>query len=111
MLHEFYVNAVRKLGTPAQKARATVEAFALWRPVDTSLALMQRAWFWMDAAQLSYATSLIVAAAERSGCAWLTSEDFQPGRKLGTVTVMNPFRAHPDDSDCVVKLPTFLRRH
>jgi predicted nucleic acid-binding protein len=97
VLHEFYVNAVRKLGTPAQKARATVDAFALWHPVDTSLGLIQRAWFWMDSAQLSYWDSLIVAAAERSGCAWLMSEDFQTGRKLGTVTVMNPLHTHPHE--------------
>lgn len=95
VLHEFYVNALRKLGTPAPKARATVQAFALWQPVDTSLGLVQRAWFWMDEARLSYWDSLIVAAAERSGSAWLVSEDFQSGRKLGKVTVMNPFHASP----------------
>jgi predicted nucleic acid-binding protein len=97
VLHEFYVNALRKRGIPAPKARATVEAFALWQPVDTSLSLVQRAWFWMDEAQLPYWDSLIVAAAERSGCAWLMSEDFQSGRKLGKVTVMNPFRARPHE--------------
>jgi predicted nucleic acid-binding protein len=97
VLHEFYVNAVRKLRTPASKARATVEVFALWQPADTSLGLVQRAWHWMDEAQLSCWDSLIVAAAERGGCRWLLSEDFQSGRKFDSITVVNPFRARPED--------------
>lgn len=97
VLHEFYVNAVRKLRHPGSKARATVEVFALWQPVDTSLGLVQRAWHWMDEAQLSYWDGLIVAAAERGGCRWLISEDFQAGRKLDSVTVVNPFQAGPEE--------------
>lgn len=97
VLNEFYVNAIRKLGAPASKARAVIETFALWRPVDPSLGLMQRAWHWMDSAQLTYWDALIVAAAERAGCACLLSEDFQAGRKLGSVTVVNPFRSRPQE--------------
>jgi len=41
--------------------------------------------------------ALIVAAAELRGCRWLLSEDFQAGQKLGSVTVVNPFRALPDE--------------
>lgn len=95
VLNEFYVNAVQKLKTPSPKARRLVEAFALWQPVETSLGLIERGWYWMDEAQLSYWDSLIVAASERAGCAWLLSEDFQEGRKFGDVAVVNPFRSHP----------------
>ena len=95
VLHEFYANAVRKLRTPAPAARAMVEVYAQWQPVDTSLGLVQRAWHWMDEAQLSYWDSLILAAAERAACAWLLSEDFQDGRRLGSLTVVDPFRASP----------------
>jgi predicted nucleic acid-binding protein len=95
VLHEFYVNAIRKLRTPPKKARATVEALALWEPVDTSAVLIRRAWFWMDEARLSYWDSLIVAAAERSGCIALLSEDFQEGQMLGSLKVINPFRTNP----------------
>ncbi len=97
VLNEFYINAIRKLGAPAAKARAVVETFALWRPVDHSLGLTQRAWHWMDSAHLAYWDALIVAAAERAGCAWLLSEDFQAGHKLGAITVVNPFRSRPDE--------------
>ncbi len=51
----------------------------------------------MDTAQLSFWDALIVAAAERRGCQWLLSEDFQAGRKIGPVTVVNPFRALPEE--------------
>jgi predicted nucleic acid-binding protein len=97
VLHEFYVNAIRKLRSSAMQARSTVDVFVEWQPVDTSHILIQRAWHWMDKVQLSYWDALIVAAAERCGCQWLLSEDFQAGQKLGSVTVVNPFRAFPDE--------------
>jgi predicted nucleic acid-binding protein len=37
--------------------------------------------------------SLIVAAAILSRCETIYSEDFQDGRKIGSVTIRNPFRA------------------
>jgi predicted nucleic acid-binding protein len=97
VLHEFHVNAARKLRMPNSKARKLVEVFSLWRPVDTSHGLIQRAWHWMDEAQLSYWDSLIVAAAERRDCGWLLSEDLQTGRRLGTVLVVNPFLSSPEE--------------
>ena len=99
VLHEFYVNAERKLRVARAPARAFVESFALWRPVDMRLGLVQRGWRWMDQAQLPYWDSLIVAAAEVAGCTWLLSEDFQAGRKFGSVTVVNPFLQTPDHFD------------
>jgi len=97
VLHEFYVNATRKLRATAAQARSTVEVFIEWQPVDTSHVLIQRAWHWTDTAQLSYWDALIVAAAEKRGCRWLLSEDFQAGRKLGSVTVVSPFHALPEE--------------
>jgi len=97
VLHEFYVNATRKLHSSASQARAVVEVFTQWRPVDTTYALIQRGWYWMDSAQLSYWDALIAAAAERRGCRWLLSEDFQAGRKLGSVTVIDPFGSRPEE--------------
>jgi len=96
VLHEFYVNAVRKLRASNQQARGVVETFASWQPVDTSLGLVQRAWHWSDEARLAYWDSLIVAAAERGGCTWLLSEDFQEGRQLGPLRVVNPFHQRPE---------------
>lgn len=95
VLHEFYANAVKKLRTPHAKARFTVETFAEWRTVDTTIGVVRRAWYWSDEALLPYWDGLIVAAAERAECRWLLSEDFQEGRTFESVTVINPFRADP----------------
>jgi predicted nucleic acid-binding protein len=97
VLHEFYVNATRKLRSTARQARSTVDVFTEWQPVDTTHVLIQRAWHWMDEAQMPYWDALILAAAERRDCRWLLSEDFQDGRKLGPVTVVNPFRTLPEE--------------
>jgi len=97
VLHEFYVNATRKVGVPESKARATVETLSIWRPVETGLGLIRRAWHWKDEAQVSYWDGLIVAAAEQAGCSRLLSEDFQVGRKFGLVTVVSPFQAEPKE--------------
>lgn len=62
---------------------------------EVSLALMERAWFWTGHARLSFWGALIVSAAERSGCRWLLSEDFQTGRQFGAITVDKPFERVP----------------
>lgn len=95
VLNEFYVNATGKMGAPVATARQMVESYAEWGPIGFTLTLLQRAWHWMDRASLSYWDALILAAAERSGCRWLLSEDFQHDREYGTVHVIHPFRTEP----------------
>ena len=97
VLHEFYWNAVRKMRLEPARAREMVDDLARWRPVDTSLGLVQRAWEWMDDAQLSYWDALILAASERSGAVYLLSEDFQQDRRYGDIQVLNPFQHGPSD--------------
>ena len=96
VLHEFYANAVRKLRLGSPEARTIVRGYVQWNPVETTLGLIERAWHWTDEAQLVYWDSLILAAAERSACVWLLSEDFQAGRSYGAVTVVNPFLQTPE---------------
>jgi len=95
VLHEFYWNAVKKMRMAPASAREMVEDLSHWRPVDTSLGLVQQAWRWMDAAQLTYWDALIVAAAQRSGARYLLSEDFQAARQYEDVQVLNPFGHSP----------------
>ena len=95
VLHEFYWNAVRKMRLEPAKAREVVQDLSHWRPVDTSLGLIQHAWYWMDAAQLSYWDALILAAAQRSGVRYLLSEDFQSNRLYGDIQILNPFDHSP----------------
>ena len=91
VLNEFYANAHPKIGLPVAEARSAVLLFAQLEAVDTSAYLMQRAWHWMDNAGLNWWGALILASAEQLDCRWLLSEDFQPGRKYGHVTVVNLF--------------------
>ncbi len=95
VLHEFYWNAVRKMGMEPKGARGMVEDLSHWKPVDTSLGLVQRAWYWVDEAQLSYWDALILAGAQRSGARYLLSEDFQSSRRYEDVVVLNPFEQSP----------------
>jgi predicted nucleic acid-binding protein len=96
VLNEFYVNATRKTGASAATSRRLVETYVQWKPADFSLPLIERAWYWADRAGIPYWDALILAAAERSGCRWLLSEDFSHGRKYGSVQVVNPFSGDPD---------------
>ncbi len=97
VLHEFYWNAVRKMRMDPAKARRVVEDISFWNPVDSSLGLMQQAWQWTDAAQLSYWDSLILAAAQRSGARYLLSEDFQNKRRYHDIEVLDPFQHSPSE--------------
>ncbi len=97
VLHEFYWNAVRKMRLEPARAREIVEDLSQWKPVDSSLGLVQQAWHWVDAAQVSYWDALIVAAAQRSGARYLLSEEFQTGRRYEDVRVLNPFQHSPSD--------------
>lgn len=40
VVHEFYVNAVRKLGVPSGVARGLVQTYALWQPVESTAGLV-----------------------------------------------------------------------
>ncbi|HEY2016930.1 MAG TPA: PIN domain-containing protein [Bryobacteraceae bacterium] len=95
VLNEFYANAARKLKMPGAAARDAVKTFALWQPLGFDMGNMQRAWYWMDRAGVSYWDGLILGSAEELGCRWLLSEDFQAGRKYGSVQVVNPFETDP----------------
>jgi predicted nucleic acid-binding protein len=96
VLNEFYANATAKMRAPATVTRTMVEAYAQWPVAGFSLLLVQRAWHWSDHAGIAYWDALILASAERSGCRWLLSEDFQDGRKYGSVEAVNPFRTEPN---------------
>ena len=95
VLQEFYFNALRKFQVPAASARDAVRSLAEWNHPDVTIGLMERAWYWVDEAQLSFWDAMILAAAERAECRYLLSEDFQPGQKFDSVTVVNPFKTSP----------------
>jgi predicted nucleic acid-binding protein len=97
VLQEFCANAGRKLGMSAPEAREAVAVFSRWRPGGMSFSVVERGWYWMDQAQLSWWDSLILASAERLGGSILLSEDFQTGRDFEGVLVVSPFEQSPED--------------
>jgi predicted nucleic acid-binding protein len=95
VLQEFYSNAVRKFSVPPDAARSLVRSMSQWQPPDVTIGLIERAWHWTDQAQVTFWDGLIVAAAERTKCRYLLSEDFQTGREFGSVMIVNPFETSP----------------
>lgn len=94
VLQEFYVTVVRKIQVPLTPA----EAIAWIEQLEVFPCLPLDSGFVKVAAEtavrhrLSYRDGAIVAAAERMGAEVLYSEDFNHGRRYGTVRVWNPFR-------------------
>ncbi len=97
VLNEFYVTVTRKLrpGLGVEEARREVRQFQAWRPVALDASLCEKAWEVQDRHRLSYWDSLVVAAAQASGCGRLLTEDFGAGRDLDGLTVVNPFAREP----------------
>ena len=95
VLSEFYDVAARKDVSKAER-KATVLAFATWKPQPIDVAIIEGAWEIQDRFQLSWWNALIVAAAQRQGCRYLLTEDTLAGQDLGGVMVVNPFTTAPE---------------
>jgi predicted nucleic acid-binding protein len=93
VLAEFYVTATKKLGMTSQEAEEVLADLGGWiihRPAHADLlraARLHRRYVisWWDA--------LIVNSAAELGCRLLWTEDLSDGRRYGSVTARNPFRA------------------
>ena len=94
VLQEFHVTVTRKLARPLGHDDA-LEATRLYARLPT---IQIRTSTILEAAhrtkrdQLSFWDALIVEAALEAKCTILHSEDFQDGRRFGTLRVVNPFR-------------------
>jgi predicted nucleic acid-binding protein len=92
VLHEFYVNATRKISKPLTKqlARAVVRAYEVWC-VETTSSDIAVAFRLEDEAHISYWDALICAAALKAGAETLLSEDLNAGQKISGLRIENPF--------------------
>lgn len=95
VLHEFYWNVRRKLAVASADAREDVRAYRAWVHVAIDAPLTEAAFEIESRDGLSFWDALILAAAERSGCERLLSEDLTEGRRYGSVLVVNPFTTPP----------------
>jgi predicted nucleic acid-binding protein len=101
VLSEFYVNATRKIQPPMPPgdARAQVRRFQRWQPWQIDHATVEAAWAVETRYALSYWDSLIVAAAQQLGCAFLLSEGLQHEQQIDSVRIVNPFLVGPERID------------
>lgn len=97
VLNEYFVNVTRKIdpGLSSQEAWDDIEALSVWNPQPLDMALVTRGYTIQQRYPLSWWDSMIIAAAEASGCARILSEDFSDGASYFGIAVENPFRDLP----------------
>jgi predicted nucleic acid-binding protein len=93
VLQEFYVVATRKFDPPMGRgaAREIVALYGEWTTVQVDVALILAASKLEERHGFSFWDALVVEAARRCGAARLLTEDLQPGRRIGGVSIENPF--------------------
>lgn len=99
VLAEYYVTVTGKLdpGLSVELARADVAMLRTWRPAALDYGVLEAAWTVQDRHRLSWWDALIVAAAQRLGCAYLISEDFRHQQRFENLEVVNPFLCSPHE--------------
>ena len=76
---------------PVDQAKRELDLLSRLEMVEIDAPMVLRAVGIEQRWQLSYWDCLIIAAAERAGCATVYSEDFSDGRRYGVVVARNPF--------------------
>ncbi len=93
ILSEFFVTVTRKIRHPfsVPEAAEMLERLALLPIVSIDWPTVKQAVYVEKRYGLSYWDSLVIAAAQRAGCAKVISEDMNPGQGYDGVVVQNPF--------------------
>jgi predicted nucleic acid-binding protein len=94
VVQEFFNVAMRRFPKPMNAAEAEQYLLTVLRPllaIQSSPAIYLRALRIMEKHRLSWYDSLIVAAALEGQCEKLHSEDFQHGRWIEGLQIVNPF--------------------
>jgi predicted nucleic acid-binding protein len=92
VLQEYFVAATRKLGVPVETAQRKIELLSCLEIVGVDHKDVVQAIDLHRLHRFSFRDSLILRSAQKSACALLLSEDFQDGRTLGDVRIVNPFK-------------------
>ncbi len=94
VLQEYFVNATRKLGVDPRIARRKVELLA---ELDVAVPQVPDIIAAIDLHRLhgfSFWDAMVLRTAQQSGCRVLLSEDFQDGREIDGIRIVNPFRSN-----------------
>src|SRR6185295_5212831 len=94
VLQEFYVTVTRKFSKRLSEAEVIVAMQGLGRflTVQVDVPMIFEAIELGRECQLSFWDALIAQAALSLGCSRLLTEDLQHGRRIGDLTIENPFR-------------------
>lgn len=93
VLQEFYWVATHKLrpSMPHREARDLVAEYSEWCTINSDPQLLVSASLLAENHSISWWDALIIEAALRSGATTLLSEDMQHDRRIGRLTIENPF--------------------
>lgn len=93
VLQELYVVVTRKFDPPMPRsaARELVVLYGTWPVVQVDVPLVVAASELEERHTLSFWDALVLEGARRAGAARLVTADLQPGRRIGGVTIENPF--------------------
>ena len=92
VLQEYFVTVTQKLKLDPRTARRKVELLSEFDVAAPQVADILAA---IDLHRLhgfSFWDALVLRTAQQSGCRVLLSEDFQEGREIDGIQVLNPFR-------------------
>jgi len=94
VLQEFYVTVTQKLAKPLTSARALeiVTEYLTWTVVENTGKLLAEAIVLQQTFRLSFWDAMVVQAAIEARCDYLYSEDMNPGQRIGSLVVVNPFQ-------------------
>jgi predicted nucleic acid-binding protein len=92
VLQEYFVAVTRKLNVDSALARRKIEILSEFDVVAPEVADILAAIDLHRLQGLSFWDALVVRAAKQAGCRALLSEDFQDGRELDGLLIVNPFR-------------------
>lgn len=95
VLGEFFRVVTRRIPNPLSVEQATlvIDALESLQVLDIDMAMVRRAIATHSRYGVNYWDSLIIAAAERSDCTHILSEDFNTGQSYHGILAVNPFVA------------------
>jgi predicted nucleic acid-binding protein len=97
-LNEFYSVATRRIGLPRNAStRERTDQLAVWCRAPLDPEVTRDAWRLEDETGYRFFDCLLVASALRAGCSFFLSEDLQHERRIGELTILNPFLTSPLD--------------
>jgi predicted nucleic acid-binding protein len=93
VLGEFFVVVTRRIkkSLTVHDAERIIDILSVLPVAEIDLLLVKRAIHTQKSYGISYWDALIVAAAERTGCSKILSEDLNHGQQYNGVLVENPF--------------------